>query len=162
MRSMNVLPSVQVSLVLYHTPLETVLKTLNSLFCAAQTALEQQVIQSLHLAVVDNSMDAGYFAEAKQCCQALELPSQLITLSVQQSGANLGYGAGHNLPNLKAASDIYLILNPDVEMSADALVASAAVLTSEPSTVAVAPFSSMPVIRIWISPKPSPSVSAPP
>ena len=140
MRSMNTLPSVQVSLVLFHTPVETVLKTLDSLFCSVQYALEQEVIESLHLAIVDNSMDAGYFAQAKSRCHALELPSPRITLSVQQSEVNLGYGAGHNLPNLKAASDIYLILNPDVEMTADALLESVAVLNSEPSVVAVAPF----------------------
>lgn len=139
MRSMNAPPSVHVSLVLFHTPVETVLKTINSLLCSAQYALERETIEGLHLAIVDNSMDAGYFAQIKPSCQALELPSPLVTLSVQQSKANLGYGAGHNLPNLTAASDIYLILNPDVEMSAEALLESVSVLNSEPSAVAVAP-----------------------
>ena len=140
MRSMKAIPSVQVSVVLFHTPTETLLKTLNSLFCAAQYALEQEVIENLHLAIVDNSMDEGYFAQVEPCCQALDLASPRITLSAQQSHANQGYGAGHNLPNLKSSSDIYLILNPDVEMTENALLESVAVLTSERSAVAVAPF----------------------
>jgi len=137
---MTALPSVQVSLVLYHTPVETLLKTITSLFCSAARALEEEVIESLHLAIVDNSLNAQYFAAVEECCQAAARSGPGVTLSLQQSESNEGYGAGHNLANLEAASDLYLILNPDVEMSACALLESVSVLSNESGAVAVAPF----------------------
>ncbi|MEP4484030.1 MAG: glycosyltransferase family 2 protein [Halioglobus sp.] len=136
---MKALPTVQVSLVLYHTPSETVHKTISTLLRSAERALEKEAIESLHLAIVDNSMDADFFSQIQQWCLALELPLPAITVSVQQSEVNLGYGAGHNLANLQASSDLYLILNPDVELSEGALLESVGVLSTEPSVVAVAP-----------------------
>ena len=41
---------------------------------------------------------------------------------------NVGYGTGHNLALRVAATDAYLVLNPDIELDADALRAGLATL----------------------------------
>ena len=53
--------------------------------------------------------------------------------------ANIGYGAAHNLVLHGTGSDYHLVLNPDVELAADALVNGVRWLDAHPDVGALAP-----------------------
>ena len=53
--------------------------------------------------------------------------------------ANIGYGAAHNLVLHGTGADYHLVLNPDVELAADALVNAVRWLDAHPDVGALAP-----------------------
>jgi GT2 family glycosyltransferase len=52
---------------------------------------------------------------------------------------NVGYGRGHNLAIAQAHSQYHLVLNPDVELAADALVQALAFMDGHPACGLLAP-----------------------
>lgn len=52
---------------------------------------------------------------------------------------NIGYGRGHNLAIERTTSRYHLVLNPDIELDADALVQALAFLDAKPDTGLISP-----------------------
>lgn len=92
----------------------------------------------LSLLVIDNSSLADYREnlerELEECWRGL-----FDEIRYLYSGANLGYGAAHNLGILSATSDYHLVLNPDVELSCEALELCLGFLQGQPDVVMVNP-----------------------
>lgn len=118
----------RVSLVLYDTPAALLARTAATLD-KALTRLDV----SAELVVVDNSPQpkAGRFGRG--------LPASGARVRYLTDQGNVGFGRGHNLAMAPAGVEFHLILNPDVELEPEALVAGLAFLRSHPECGVVAP-----------------------
>lgn len=114
-----------VAIVLYHPQADLLQATLASL---AEAARRADVVPSLFL--IDNGGSEAALA-------ALDIP-QAWPFRVYRGHGNPGFGAGHNLC-LDQVGNIHLILNPDVELAADALAEALAFLRAHPECGLLAP-----------------------
>lgn len=133
------LPSLSVSVVLYHSVPARLEETLGTLLLAVSEARSVGILGAVTLAVIDNSVCSHYhralqqqlathpWAEADVSCEVLEMPR------------NAGYGAGHNQARERYPADIHLILNPDVAVAPDALWRGLEYLRDHPQTALVCP-----------------------
>lgn len=87
-------------------------------------ACEQAVLSAPVLSLIDNS-EQGTHAKA---LRALAERTGWPHANVLSGHGNVGYGAGHNLAIRAATTPAYLVLNPDVELDANALRAALATL----------------------------------
>jgi len=95
-------------------------------------ACGQAALTGVSLTLVDNS-EQGSQVEA---LQALAVRTGWPQAAVLSGHGNVGYGAGHNLAIRAATTPAYLVLNPDVELDANALRSGLATLAL-PSVVLV-------------------------
>src|SRR5260363_8964 len=70
-------------------------------------------------------------------CKGTEIQCEVI-----QGHGNIGYGRAHNLAIERARSQYHLILNPDVELAADALVQALRFFDAHPDIALIAPHAS--------------------
>lgn len=104
-----------ISLVVYRPNSELLDLTLQSLGEAWRALRERLPAARAHLYFVDN----GGVPELSSIVDALA--AQRITCETLTGHGNVGYGRGHNLAIEKAASRYHLILNPDIDISQEAL-----------------------------------------
>lgn len=126
-----------VSIVVYHSDPERLAATLRSLDRAVAEALRQGVLEQVALYLIDNAERPDK-----------ELPG-LLTRSIDRSRyhgveriagqGNIGYGRGHNLALRQADTAYHLVLNPDVELAADALVHALRFMDAQPGAGLLAP-----------------------
>ncbi|MEE4204266.1 MAG: glycosyltransferase family 2 protein [Halieaceae bacterium] len=155
-------PMLTASIVLHKTDLRHVTATVEALDRAVATlALPFRV----PVMVVDQSLDEDYAERVSlqlDACDAAAIAPQLLV-----HDRNRGYGAGHNralvalgeLPQVQEvvarsaelrvseympAKSVHLILNPDVELAADALEVGLRALAADDAAILVAPFSYTP------------------
>ncbi len=121
------------SLVLYRSNLEWFKRTLEALVHATD-----ELGGSLALTVIDQSQDPTYSARAAATLHDA-LKGSAVEAHVDVLATNGGYGAGHNQILARGMADIHLILNPDVELSADALLRAKEILAQHPNVVLLAP-----------------------
>ncbi len=108
-----------ISIVTYYPDFSEFKRTLKCLK-AAIVFLHQKRLIDVQVVVVDNSVDDQIACNISQLLHAdLKDISQLIC-----SPSNAGYGTGHNLATANRISRWYLIMNADVELSKDALIAA--------------------------------------
>ncbi|RQR28833.1 glycosyltransferase family 2 protein [Burkholderia sp. Bp9143] len=67
------------------------------------------------------------------------LGTQGIRCQILAGHGNVGYGRGHNLAIKQSIRSLHLILNPDIDLDAEALVAARTFLDSHPDAGALAP-----------------------
>ena len=87
-------------------------------------ACEQAALTDAVLTLIDNS-EQGTQSKA---LQALAERTGWPHAGVLSGHGNVGYGAGHNLQIRAAKTPAYLVLNPDVELDANALRSGLATL----------------------------------
>jgi len=132
-------PSLCVSVVLYHSEPERLDETLTTLLLAAKEARNADVVGTVTLVVVDNSVCPDYHRTVRQRLAALPLAEAAVNLQLRQMAHNGGYGAGHNEALKGYPADIHLILNPDVVLAPEALRLGLEYLRDHPQTVLVCP-----------------------
>ncbi|MBA6412822.1 glycosyltransferase [Parahaliea sp. F7430] len=113
--------TLSISLVLYHSSLELLSRTLRSLELALYHARESGRLAQASLQIVDNTGSIGYQSQLEKLLADLAIAQELLVVNYAQAKSNEGYGAGHNQALSQANSDIHLILNPDVELAETAL-----------------------------------------
>jgi GT2 family glycosyltransferase len=101
-----------------------------------QHAREAGVLGDCLVWLVDNSLDAAYGTGLRGA--AGETLGDLAWRCTPLD-SNRGFGAGHNRALLDSGSDYHLVLNPDVEIAAEALAEGLALLERERSIVALGP-----------------------
>jgi GT2 family glycosyltransferase len=134
-----VLPSsLQVSIVTYRPDLPLLERTLDALAIAIESAQSARVLKTVHLALIDNSADRGTAERVIELGRARfgESPVHVMYL---HGHANIGFGAAHNLVLHGTGADYHLVLNPDAEPAADALVNAIGWLDAHPEVGALAP-----------------------
>ncbi|MFM0629604.1 glycosyltransferase family 2 protein [Paraburkholderia xenovorans] len=111
--------------------LERTLSTLRDCVTALQRTAPRL---SASLFVVDNG-GAPDMTSSVTAFADLGIPCTMIA-----GHGNIGYGAGHNLALAQADSTYHLVLNPDVELAADALEKALAFLDSHTDYGLLAPY----------------------
>lgn len=150
-----------VSVVLHHSDLTALQATLQALDTAVRRLAAAVPVP---VVVVDQSLDADYSARVQALIESLPVTAMTTTLTVHDR--NRGYGAGHNVARQQLAEalsplpSLHLVLNPDVELAADALAAGLQVLAADKSAVLVAPVSRTPAGQREYLAKAHPSVRA--
>lgn len=110
--------------------------TVASLANAVARAREKGELSEASLFIVDN----GPASDGPAIRAALAAwPAQAGPVERIAGHGNVGYGRGNNLALAKARSDFHLVLNPDVEIDADALRASLASMREHPQVGLLAP-----------------------
>lgn len=105
-----------VSVVLHRSDLSQFRSLLESLSRAAVVA----ELHQLPVICVDHSLHQAYSADAQSLCEQLN-EEQRLQIHYIRRDINPGYGAGHNHAFEAASGRYQLILNPDVELSEQAL-----------------------------------------
>ncbi len=127
---------ISVSMVTYHSAFDLLCRSIDSLERALAHARERGAGIRLQLLLVDNSTDRACRARVRGLLAGRR---RFDSVEVWHPGANIGYGAAHNQALEKAAGDFHLILNPDVEMAEDALLAGLRYLQARPDVAMVSP-----------------------
>ncbi|WP_439106977.1 glycosyltransferase family 2 protein [Congregibacter sp.] len=133
-------PTLHVSLVLHNSNLDQLRIMLQSLV-ASLRALHELLAAPASLTILDNCSDLEYRKSVTALLSDLELADlPEVALSVQQSSENAGFGVGHNQALTGTSASYLLILNPDVELSVDALREALDFFESHPEVVALNPY----------------------
>jgi len=134
-----VLPSsLQISIVTHHPDVRLLERTLRKLALAIGAAREDGALRTVHLALIDNSEDRGV-AEKVIAIGKARFADSGVHVIYLHGHANIGYGAAHNLVLHGTGADYHLVLNPDVELAADALVNAIRWLDGHGDIAALAP-----------------------
>jgi len=134
-----VLPSsLQVSVVTYQPDLPLLERTLDTLGIAIEAAQDARVLKTVHVALIDNSGDRG-IAERVIDVGRTRFADKPVHVMFLHGHANIGYGAAHNLVLHGTGADYHLVLNPDAELAADALVNGVSWLDAHTEVGALAP-----------------------
>lgn len=105
------------SLVVYHSDTQLLQQTLQTLYVAASKAQSAGLIADFFLSIVDNAEQPDQLASAD--CYAPWTKDRLLVYTP----GNVGYGAGHNLAIKAHCEAFHLVINPDVMVNEDALIA---------------------------------------
>lgn len=108
---------------------------LASLAASVAHARGAGMISEATLFVVDN----GPAASVERVRQATRAFAPAGHVEVVHGHGNIGYGRANNLVLARLASDVHLVMNPDVELAPDALTAGLAALAADASLGVVAP-----------------------
>ncbi|WP_296657688.1 glycosyltransferase family 2 protein [Paraburkholderia sp.] len=108
--------SLSVSVVVYRPDLALLTRTLSSLEAACNALRVNDPAFPVALYLVDNGEMPDVSA------QLAELRDRGIPSVVISGHGNVGYGRGHNLAIERSASGYHLVLNPDIDLDAAALV----------------------------------------
>jgi GT2 family glycosyltransferase len=134
-----VLPSsLQISIVTYRPDLALLQRTLDTLGIAIEAAQDARVLRTVHLALIDNSADRGIAERVIELGRA-RFADAAVHVMYLHGHANIGYGAAHNLVLHGTGADYHLVLNPDAELAADALLNGVRWLDAHAEVGALAP-----------------------
>jgi GT2 family glycosyltransferase len=146
--------SLAVCIVVYHSDVHWLIKTLESLRAAIDHAREQNLIDSVDVRIVDNG--AGECAAAGDSRESTQIKSVIETALWAIPGPtavkyayvatpeNKGFGAGNNAGLAGTSADFVLLLNPDVELATDAITNAVAYLDQDRTCSAVTPVARSP------------------
>jgi GT2 family glycosyltransferase len=130
--------SLQVSIVTFRPDWQLLERCLRKLALAIGAARESGVLRTVHVALVDNSADRAIAARVVDLGRTRFADSG-VQVSYVHGHQNIGYGAAHNLALHGSGADYHLVLNPDVELAADALLNAVRWMNAHPDVGAIAP-----------------------
>ena len=124
------------AIVTYHSNASLLRRAVASLAVAVLAARKEGAIGPAQLVVVDNGPgdDRGGIERA-----LVAWPDEAGPVEIVAGQGNVGYGRANNLALARVRSDLHLVMNPDVELAEDALVAAARSLAAHPEVVLLAP-----------------------
>ena len=131
-------PSLSVSVVVYHTDPAVVRATFDSLlesvdFARASHDLGPVSVHLVHNGDASPSFSALALQIGERCRQ------HQVAFRLFDGHGNVGYGRGHNLSIRGVRSDYHLVLNPDVVLRRESLAQGVQHLQSNPGVVALSP-----------------------
>lgn len=135
-------PRLSVSIVLHHSAPALLYSTLASLDAAAERAVSEGVVEAVEVVLVDNASAPDYLESLQHQCSQMTFAAVALRWLPQPD--NSGFGAGHNRALAGLQSDLHLVLNPDVELDAQALCEGTRVLVQRPEVGLVCPAVSTP------------------
>ena len=129
-------PSLSAAIVTFRPDQPLLRRAVASLAVAVLAAREAGLVGSAHLVVVDNGRgdDRGGIERALAAW-----PDDAGPVEIVAGQGNVGYGRANNLALARVRSDLHLVMNPDVELAGDALVAAASSLAAHPEVALLAP-----------------------
>jgi GT2 family glycosyltransferase len=109
-----------VSIVTYRPDLALLDRTLRTLAVSLVAAREQELMRAANVVLVDNTGTRASAAAVIKVARDIFHDAD-VTMNYLHGHANIGYGAAHNLVMHGGNTNYHLVLNPDVELAADAL-----------------------------------------
>lgn len=146
--------SLVVCIVVYHSDVHWLSKTLTSLRAAIDHARENNLIDSVDVRIVDNG--AGECAAAGDRSESAQIKSVIdtalwaipgpsaVNYAYVATPENNGFGAGNNTGLAGTRADFVLLLNPDVELAVDAISSALTHLDYDTACGAVTPIATSP------------------
>ena len=129
-------PSLSASIVTYRPDPHLLARALASLAAAIANARRAGYLGTARVFIIDNGPAS---AHADITTAAASWPPEAGDLEVVAGHGNLGYGRANNLVLGRAASEMHLIMNPDVELEPGALQAALGAMREHPEVGLVAP-----------------------
>ena len=123
--SSEIIPQLTLSVVLFHSPLEQLRALVESVIASLRAAN----LSGVQMVCWDNSCDVAYSAQCQQLLANFASQDSLAMTYVMADN-NGGYGAGHNRAVSSCVGQFHLILNPDVQLSEEAIPLAMDLLTS--------------------------------
>lgn len=111
-------------------------RSIASLMRAVARARGAGLVSEASLFIVDNG-PRGSLAAIESIARAFA--SEVVHVEIVHGHGNLGYGRANNLVLARLGSDFHLVMNPDVELEGDAIVAAIEAMRADPKVGAVAP-----------------------
>jgi GT2 family glycosyltransferase len=124
-----------VTVVTYRPDIAVLQRSMASLAASVGRARDVGLVSDAVLYVVDN----GPGDALGPIATAVNVFATAGTLEILHGHGNVGYGRANNLVLPRLESDVHLVMNPDVELDRDTLVASIEELQVAPRIGAVAP-----------------------
>ena len=109
-----------VSIVTYRPDLVLLDRTLRTLAVSLVAAREQELMRAANVVLIDNTGTRASAAAVVKVAWEIFRDAD-VTMNYLHGHANIGYGAAHNLVMHGGNTNYHLVLNPDVELAADAL-----------------------------------------
>ena len=109
-----------VSIVTYRPDLVLLDRTLRTLAVSLVAAREQGLMRAANVVLIDNTGTRASAAAVIRLARDIFRDAD-VTMNYLHGHANIGYGAAHNLVMHGGNTHYHLVLNPDVELAADAL-----------------------------------------
>jgi hypothetical protein len=109
-----------VSIVTYRPDLALLDRTLRTLAVSLVAAREQELMRAANVVLIDNTGTRASAAAVVKMAGGIFRDAD-VTMNYLHGHANIGYGAAHNLVMHGGNTHYHLVLNPDVELAADAL-----------------------------------------
>lgn len=132
--------SVCVSVVLHESAIDTLEPTLNRLEVSLRHAYAAGDLARARIVLRDNASGEAYRHRLRSLFDSLaERAPTWQAWSVYLDPVNAGFGVAHNRSLLDATEPCLLILNPDVELAADAISSALRALATHPSVTALNP-----------------------
>ncbi len=127
-----------VSIVTYQPDLVLLERCLLSLAAALDAARSEGILRDANVVLVDNT---GSRATAEGVVHLGEsrFRDSGVTMNYLHRHTNIGYGSAHNLVMHGGNTHYHLVLNPDVELAPDALVAALRFFDAHPEIGVLAP-----------------------
>ena len=129
--------SLSVAIVTYRTAPAMLARALASLERSILEARAAGVLEAVSLFVIDNGTRAEDYASVVDGTR--DWPPEAGTIDMLHGHGNVGYARGNNFVLGRLASDVHLVLNPDVELAPEALREGLAALAAHPQVGLVAP-----------------------
>jgi hypothetical protein len=127
-----------VSIVTYQPDLALLERCLLSLAAALDAARAAGILRDANVVLVDNT-ESRTIAEAVVHLGESRFRDSGVTMNYLHRHTNIGYGRAHNLVMHGGNTHYHLVLNPDVELASDALVAGMTFLDAHPDIGVLAP-----------------------
>jgi GT2 family glycosyltransferase len=124
------------TVVTFHPDAALFERAMRSLAAAIERARQCAAISEATVYVVDNG-DESSAADARRGAHFPHASG--LRVEIVGGHGNVGYGRANNLVLPKLDSDFHLVMNPDVELDPDALVAAIQAMNADPSIGLVAP-----------------------
>ena len=131
--------SLSVGVVTYRSGPEVVRRLLDGLAGAVRNASAEVALDVAVLVVCNDDDPTGVGALSALIDDLAESAPECMRCELVTGHGNIGYGAAQNLAIRRSSADYHLVLNPDVELDADALLESVRFLDSNPDAAIVAP-----------------------
>jgi GT2 family glycosyltransferase len=133
-------PTLCVSVVVHNSSLERLEATLRCLAAALRWAVDDGALDAVEVVLYDNASHAAYQDSLGKRVAALadQFPPPLHLMQMR-SEENRGYGRGVNEAAKARDAEFLLVLNPDIDLAPDAIVAALACLKRRGDAVCVAP-----------------------
>jgi GT2 family glycosyltransferase len=129
--------SLSVSIVFYHSSLEDLRATVESLRDSLASARARGKLDHTALWLVDNGSDDMSLVD--RVVNDAVGDAQWISLEVLRGQGNVGYGGGHDLAIKASRCDYHLVLNPDVTVSRPAIGEAIDYMEGNPSVGLLTP-----------------------
>jgi len=127
-----------VSIVTYQPDLALLERCLLSLAAALDAAREAGILRDANVVLVDNT-ESRTIAEAVVLLGESRFRNSGVTMNYLHRHTNIGYGRAHNLVMHGGNTHYHLVLNPDVELAPDSLVAGLTFMDRHPDIGVLAP-----------------------